>query len=281
MKYGLVAIDVDGTLVNPDQTVSPEVVDAIAEAEAAGIGVCLATGRSYAETMPVWRQLRLRGPYEPVVLIGGALVAEPDTGRTLYQRTMPRALACEFADALIEAGYSAMAIVDPWRHGVDYFFAESRDVEQAAGRWFDRMNVKVRRVGRLSEAPDMPNPLRVSAVVDPAVAPQLAQRLAQQFDGRLNVQSILAPNYGLTIVEAFVSSASKLAGVIYVAQARKLGPGQIAAVGDDINDLSMIRGVGLGVAMPQAPQSVRAAARHVAQGGLAKFIRDLAAGKFE
>jgi len=53
------------------------------------------------------------------------------------------------------------------------------------------------------------------------------------------------------------------------------------AVGDDSNDLSMIRRAGLGVAMPGGPEYVREAADHVASDGVARFIHELVAGKFD
>ena len=67
---------------------------------------------------------------------------------------------------------------------------------------------------------------------------------------------------------------------MYVAQASGTPLSQIAAVGDDVNDILMLGGVGLGVAMPQAPDSVLQAADHIAAGGLAEFINQLVDGKF-
>jgi Cof subfamily protein (haloacid dehalogenase superfamily) len=276
MKYRLLALDVDGTLLDGDQRIPTETIEAIAEADAAGLRICIATGRSYVETIPVWRQLRLAAPYEPMVLIGGALVAEPDTGRTLYQRTIPRDLAREYADALIQSGYSAMAIVDAWRHGVDYYLAEGPDAEQVQRMWFAKMNVKIRRVRRLMEDGEPPA-LRIHAVAPPDAAGELSAELGRRFAGRLNVHSIYAPNYGVTVVEAFAETTSKWNAILYVAQAMRIGPGQIAAVGDDVNDLPMIRAAGLGAAMPCAPPAVKAAAKRIAEPSLAHFIRQIIA----
>ena len=281
MKYGLLGIDVDGTLLDRDHQLSADVIDAVVAAERTGIKVCLATGRSYTETIDIWRGLRFEQPPAPLVLIGGAQVCEADTGRTLYQRSMPRELACEFADALGEAGYCAMAIIDSWRHGWDYMLAETGDVHAAQGDWFSKMDVEIRRVKHLRDAADMPNPLRINAVADPAAAGELAERLKEQFAGRLNVHAIVAPNYNVTIVEAFSIEANKWNALKYVAQGYRLGPGRVAAVGDDVNDLAMICGAGLGVAMPSASPEIRAAADHVAEGGLAEFIRALADGAFD
>jgi len=281
MKYKLLAIDVDGTLVGPDGVVTDDVTGAVAAARRAGLAVCLATGRSYVETLPIWRQLHLAAPFEPIVLIGGALVSEPDTGRSLCQRAMPRDLACQFDEALAAAGHCAMAIVDAWRYGLDYYLTDGADRDQADRRWFSQMNVKVRRVGRLADEADLLEPLRISTVVEPDEGRRLAAALAERFNGLLNIHSIFAPNYGVTIVEAFAAGTDKFAAVRYIAQGGLIPPSQIAAVGDDVNDLTMIRGAGLGAAMPNSPAEVAAAARHLADRGLAAFIRDLLAGRFD
>jgi len=102
-----------------------------------------------------------------------------------------------------------------------------------------------------------------------------------RFDGRLNIHAILAPNYDVTIVEGFAAKTSKLSGVQYVAQSHQTGLGKVAAVGDDINDVPIVRGAGLGVAMPKAPQSLRDVADHVAEDGLAQFIHQLLDGQFD
>lgn len=278
VKYKLLALDMDGTLLGPDHKVAPETARAIRAAEAAGLGVCLATGRSYTETLPAWQALALRGPFWPMVLIGGALVSEADTGRTLYHKPIAAELAVEFADALGQEGYSAMAIVDSWRHGVDYYLAESGDVHSAQRKWFSQMNVTVRTVRRLGDVADLPGPLRVSAVVPPDLAPDLAERLGRRFDGLLNIHPIVAPNYNVTIVEALSAGADKFAALRYVAQGVRMGPGHIVAVGDDVNDITMVRGAGLGAAMPNSTRPLREAADYQITTSLADFITRLAAG---
>jgi Cof subfamily protein (haloacid dehalogenase superfamily) len=280
MKHRLVAIDVDGTLLGTDHDLVAGAADAIAAARRAGMQVVLATGRTYAETVPLWRRLAVSPPFEPMVLIGGALVSEPDTGRTLYHKPMKLELAARFADAVADAGYAAMAIVDPWRHGWDYLLCETGDVHAVRRDWLSKIHAKVRRVGRLREAADMPDPLRVNVVAEPDKAGPLAAELSRRFNGELNVHAIVAPNYNVTIVEAFAIGADKHSALRYVAQAHRLGAGQTVAIGDDVNDLTMIRGAGLGVAMAHAPDEVRAAADIVVDS-LPDFLGRLVAGEFD
>lgn len=275
MKYKLCVFDVDGTLIGPDEVVPAETIDAMSHLQAQGTRICLATGRSLVETMPIWRQLKLAAPHEPMVLVGGSLVSEVDTGRTLCQRTIGHDDACEYAEALCRAGYSALAIVDVWRHGVDYYICESADAARVEQMWFSKMKVTVQRLAKFDG--QLPSPLRINCVAPPEAAARLAQELSQRFAGRLNIHSIYAPNYDVTVVEAFAKDCTKWAGVMYVAQAYRIKPREIACFGDDVNDLPMIRSAGLGVAMPWAAPSVMQAAKAIAQPNLATFLRNLLA----
>ena len=279
VKYKLLALDVDGTLLGADHEVAGETAAAVRAAEAAGLAVCLATGRSYIETLPTWRALGLAGPYQPMILVGGALVSEADTGRTLYHKPIAPHVAVELADAMGQAGYSAMAIVDSWRHGVDYYLAEFGDVHRVQHEWFSKMNVAVRTVGRLGDVADLPAPLRVSSVVPPDKAPALAARLKERFKGLLNIHAIVAPNYNVTIVEALAAGADKLTALRYVGQAMRIGRGRIATVGDDVNDVTMVRGAGLGAAMPDSAAALAAEADYQITTSLADFIHRLIAGE--
>jgi hypothetical protein len=278
------ALDVDGTLVGPDNVVTGDIIEAVTLADRAGIGICLATGRSYGETIGIWEQLGLDRRRQPMILIGGALVSETDTRRALYHKPMDSETVCRFSDALGAAGYCAMAIVDAWRYDVEYYLTEHGDFIDAQRRWFSQMDVNVQSVASLGDVllePDGPDVLRISAVVDENDGPSLAADLKEQFGDAVNICSILAPNYDVWIVEAHAAGADKRTALQYVAQASRTPMSEVVAVGDDVNDISMLGSVGLGVAMPQAPPSVIEASDHTACGGLAEFICQLVDGQFD
>ena len=284
MKCRMMALDVDGTLVGPDNVVTGEIRDAVNRADESGIQICLATGRSYSETIGIWEQLDLGRERQPMILIGGALVSETDTHRAIYHKPMESKIACRFSDALGAAGYCAMAIVDAWRYEVEYYLTEHGDLADAKERWFGQMDVNLASVGALSDVlqnGDGPDVLRISAVVKEGDGPGLAAKLEEQFGDEINVCSILAPNYDVWIVEAHAEKANKRTALQYVAQATGTPLSEVVAVGDDVNDISMLSSVGLGAAMPQAPSSVIEAADHTAADGLAKFVNQLVDGKFD
>lgn len=287
-RFKLLALDLDGTLVGPDSLVGEPDRLAISKARAAGLVVCLATGRSYPESRGIWDQLRLQPPHEPIITVGGAMVCQSDTGRTLYHRSIDRDVARKFGAAMNDCGYVAMALVDGWRYPTDYLITERGNHHAASRDWFSKMNVRVRQVPSLCETDHEMAILRISTVVDTAQAEPMAAELSRRFEGQLNVQAILAPNYGVTIVEAHAVDADKMTALRYVGQPLLIGAGQMVAVGDDVNDLSMVRGAGLGVAMAHAPKALRAAAGVVvddADGNsgspLAEFIHRLVAGEYD
>src|SRR5688500_19230088 len=85
----LLAIDLDGTLLDSEGRLPPSNVDAIARATAAGVEIALATGRRYEFARPVFDQLP--GPLT-LILSNGAIVKTRD-GTTLSRQLLPRAIA--------------------------------------------------------------------------------------------------------------------------------------------------------------------------------------------
>jgi hydroxymethylpyrimidine pyrophosphatase-like HAD family hydrolase len=154
---------------------------------------------------------------------------------------------------------------------------ESADIDHVRQRWFDRMDalrIKVVQAPPTASL-DQPDVLRINAVLDAEDVQQIIPPLQEQFQDRLTLHGIVAPNYGVYFLEAFAVGVDKWSAVKYIAQGLGIGPGKVAAIGDDINDLPMIVGAGLGIAMPDASQSVRQQADRIAQAGLAEVLRDL------
>jgi hydroxymethylpyrimidine pyrophosphatase-like HAD family hydrolase len=87
------------------------------------------------------------------------------------------------------------------------------------------------------------------------------------------------PRYRGTMCEILAPEASKWSAVCHLAGIWQVAPSEICAVGDDVNDVPMLQGAGLGVAMGHAPPSVRAAADLVTDDheadGLARLIDNL------
>src|SRR5690606_25612704 len=92
-----------------------------------------------------------------------------------------------------------------------------------------------------------------------------------------------APNYGLHVIECFAPPVNKWYGISQVAARLQIEPEQIVAIGDDVNDFEMIREAGLGVAMGNAIERIKAVARWQApaqdDGGVAATIDAILSGQ--
>jgi hypothetical protein len=283
-RYKLLAVDVDGTLLGPGSRLSSAHAAAVRQAKETGLAVCLCTGRSVAETHPVWRACEFGGKADPLICISGALVCEGDSARTLRIEPVAAAAAAAGAEAIVRAGRSVVALVDAWRWGFDYYLLEAQDAPAVRQKWLDRHACRVRVVKSLADTSEPAEILRLTVFADSS-AGAVEANLAACADGQLQVGRIHAPNLGVDLLECFAPAASKWAGIRYVAQGLRIGKQDIVAVGDDVNDLSMLQNAGLAVAMGNAGPSVKSAARltigrHDADG-LAPFIAQLLAGNYD
>jgi hydroxymethylpyrimidine pyrophosphatase-like HAD family hydrolase len=118
---------------------------------------------------------------------------------------------------------------------------------------------------------------------EPGRTDRIVAGLRRQFAGRIEVQAIFAPNYGVHIVEAFSAGATKFSALVYVGQGHGIGAGAMAAIGDDHNDLSMLRGVKLSAAPADAPPELLAAASMTlsarGQSPVAQFVERILDGQ--
>ena len=88
MAIKLIAIDMDGTLLLPDHTISPAVKTAIAAARARGVNVVLTTGRPYAGVHSYLKELHMEEPGDYCITYNGALVQKAGDGSTVAQTAL-------------------------------------------------------------------------------------------------------------------------------------------------------------------------------------------------
>ncbi|MDY7011063.1 MAG: HAD family hydrolase [Planctomycetota bacterium] len=260
-KYKLLAVDVDGTLMNHGVMDDAD-VDSLHEATHAGIVVTLCTGRSWEETRNLWQDLRLPAPHGPVVCAGGALIVEPDTGRTLYSRTFDKTTAQELTQQMQRMGYPVMALVDAWREGFDYFLVGRYDDRPLYQNFINATPRRIRQVDRL-DCDGYPRPLRISALEEPGAGRPAVEVLKRHFAGRIEIQDIYLSHRDVDIVEAFSAGTDKFTAIQYVGQGYRIAPSAFAAIGDDNNDLAMLRGSGISGTPADAPDELRKTAKMI------------------
>ena len=278
-SFRFLAVDVDGTLVNSRQELPEAHRSALHRAHEMGIKVCLCTGRSLAETRDVIDAMGL--DLDVGVFTFGAVVSELPSGRTLHRTGIAEPLAERVVSHFAEQGHPVLALYDPNEAGMDYRFLPGQRNADAYERWLEIAPATVEQIDSWTPA-EMP-PVRIGVIVEPEEVEAVLKSLEREFsDGQLKFNSIYAPNYRMQVVECFAPEVNKWYGIRLLADDMSIAPSQIVAVGDDVNDLEMIAEAGLGVAMGNATDAVKAVAKWLApsnnKDGLAAVVEAIADG---
>ena len=255
MTPRLIALDIDGTLVDFEENVRPAVVDAVGAARGAGAHVVLATGRSVFGIMPILEQFGLDDGYGvasngavtftyPPTTVRSAMLFDPEPAVRAVLEEVPDALV---AVEVIGRGYRAN------RH-----FPTG---EINGEIWLESVDELVRE------------PVTRVIIRDPQSSAEDFVKLAETL-GLHGTNYFVGYTAWLDLAPEGVSKASALADV-----AGELGidRADVLAIGDGRNDLEMLRWAGRGVAMGQAPDVVKEAADAVTttweQDGVAVELR--------
>jgi len=275
-RYRLLALDIDGTLVNLDDEISPATRAALLRAAAAGTRIVLATGRRYGRAVHLAHALtELIGQTCPLVTSSGALVKDPADHRTLHVAELPRPALLKILSTIDAAGYEPIFYADTFHVGHDLYCRTIAVTCPLLGEFMARNAPFAHVCPQLVEDPP-PGIFAGFAMGTREQMQLLADELNRVVPGVLYTHVLRSPKYTGFMCEIAPAGATKWAAVLRMADAWGIAAEQICAVGDDVNDVPMIKGGGLGIAMGNAPEEVRRAADRVAptldDDGLAQAI---------
>ena len=234
MSIRLVAVDIDGTLLDDDLVLCPHLMQKVSQLEVAGVGFTLATGRVFSSAALVGRELGLA---LPLIANGGAVVQEV-TGRNLSHLVLSGELVVEALE------YTRNWPAQRYLMTRDCIYAETGGAHAQA--YSQRLRVPVEIAGKLEEVVEE-GTTQLVIRTDQRHAGNQARCAQRRFAGRLAVQRTM-PH----LIEFMHQDASKGKALLRLAAALDLTPEQVMAVGDGINDLDMLEAAGMGVLVGNA-----------------------------
>lgn len=258
--YRLLAIDIDGTLVNSRDELTPPTRRALVRAGNAGIRVVLATGRRYSRTLHLVEPL---GIDVPLVTASGALVKDPVDHRTLYLAQFDRQVLADTLAVVNRCGYDPVLCADTYAEGFDFYHAAT-EVHGPELAEYLRLNADCGRIWPklLSDPP--PGVFTGFAMGSKRQMLDLEGELKRRVPQKLYTHVLRSPRYTGFMCEFSPAGVTKWSAICRLASQWKIDTAAICAVGDDVNDVPMIRAAGLGVAMGNARAEVKAAADRIA-----------------
>ena len=275
VPFRMIAIDLDGTLLSPKGEVAPATKRAVRRALDAGLLVCFATGRSYTESRTVLEAVEHQAT---AVFIGGAHIVDTGKRVTLHRMLMETSLAQGVCGMFEKLGIAALALQDHATAGIDYLISYGIPINPETARWM-RVTKSSWRLEKNLGAYNHQHTIRVGIVAAIEEITRAEKMLVDAYHERVYFNAIHVPHADVSVLEVFDPSVNKWEGIMQVARQHGIKPSQIVAIGDDVNDLHMIRNAGLGVAMGNARDQVKAIAKRVIESnavdGLAKFLNEL------
>ena len=264
LRYKMIVSDFDGTLLRSDNTVSQATRDSIAAYIRAGGIFTISTGRNYLSIKRRLPEVGLEALPIPVMSLQGGLVVDNRTGEELFAEFLPTDAVLRFL-ALCERDGKYCHV-----YGKYDIFCETACTFAAE---YERLTtIPVQPVGDLKRfAAGRTDWMKCLAVCDPAETVQTAEQWAKEMQGLAQIVVSSA-----RFVECVPLNGGKGAGVCRTAECLGIDIKDVIAVGDEINDVSMIQAAGLGVAMGNARAAVKEIADYVTdvndEDGVRKLI---------
>jgi len=236
MRIRLIAIDLDGTLLDSHSEVSPANRQALAAARARGVEIAVATGRRWHAARKYIGQLSC-----PVALISsnGALITSAN-GEVLYRNFLPRSIALEVLCVTRDFRPYAALLFD--RPGRGQIVMQEGAVEEGPLGWYRRNSAEFLELVENLEAPLASDPIQVLFGGPPATVERVAPLIAESAVAahvHLSWTKYLTRN--VSLLDVMTRGCSKGAALARYAEHCGIAPTDVMAIGDNHNDFEMLQ----------------------------------------
>lgn len=267
----LIAIDIDGTLLDGRGRLPAVNREAVRDAMDADVQVVLVTGRSFHHAQPVAAAL---APEVLLIVNNGALVKQ--AGQTLLRRELNRALARELLCRTRDRRDGAALIFD--RPGADQYVYEGIDWTHPNRRAYYALHRSIMTACSPLEAALTDNPVQLAFTGGVADMRRLAAFLADlPVSARVTITRTEYPERDFTLLDVITRGCSKGSTLAAWTGRLNLRPEDVMAVGDNLNDREMLEFAGHPVVMGNAVPDLKACGWPLTgthdEGGLAEAIR--------
>ena len=251
MKYKLLVLDVDGTLLNDEREISKRTLAALLKVQQMGVRIVLASGRPPYGLMPLAKTLEL-GNYGGFVLsYNGCQIIKAQNGEILFERRINPEMLPYLEKKARKNGFAIFTYHD------DTLITDSPDNEYIKNEALLN-NLKIIREDEFSTAIDFA-PCKCMLVSDKEKA---LIGLEQHWEKRLagTLDAFRSEPYFLEVVPCGVNKANTLGALLeHLGVTRE----EVIAVGDGVCDVTMLQLAGMGVAMGHSQDSVKVCADYV------------------
>lgn len=250
-KYRLLAVDADGTLLNDERKITVENKEAIRRANEAGVVFSICSGRSCKSLKTMMDELALPG-INYIISFNGGEIHEYPSMKLMYETKLARNDALSVIHLARECG---LGIIPTGYINNNLWFAEEMTPERKL--YLEISTVESLVVERAEDA--VQGDIAKLLFLD---EPEKLAKLTAYFENRLpyGVNMFYSGKYMLEVTPA---EAEKGRGLTKLAEAIGIPVVKTIGIGDNFNDMSLIKTAGLGIAVANAEAELKLAARYV------------------
>jgi Cof subfamily protein (haloacid dehalogenase superfamily) len=272
----LIAMDIDGTLLDSNTQLPPENVSAIAEAAERGIEILLGTGRRFDFARSISDAL----PCDLHLIVSNGSLIKSKTGETHQRLLLPSATARKVVEALPQFRAEAAVVFD--RPGDKQVFLEQIDYDDPyRGKYFRRNRDHIAEISPLTDCFNGEDPIQVGFVgrVDGI---RTVKRLLEDlpFSGDFTLALTEYPAKDLSILDVMRRGVTKGFALAEWAHRRGIARHEVMAIGDNWNDREMLEFAGLPIVMGNSVPELKSLGWTVTlsndENGVAEAIRTYA-----
>lgn len=250
MTYKIIALDIDGTLTNSEKKLTQPTREALLDIQERGYKVVLASGRPTPGMTAIANELCLDKFGSYVLSFNGARITDWHTREVIYQKTLPSGVIPDLYEAAIEHGVGIISYegdnIIAGTLADEYMLVESRI-----------NNLEIKYVDNFPEYMNFPTN-KCLMTGEHEVLQKVEQKLKKKYKSLLSIY--FSEPYFLEIMPQNVDKAQSLLTLLNTIG---LTSEEMICCGDGFNDISMLEIAGLGVAMENAQESVKAAADYI------------------
>ena len=247
MKYKLIAMDLDGTLNNDQKVITEKTKAALMNAQKAGIRLALASARPSPGLFKERDILNMQDYQGILMSYNGGRIVDAETGKVLFETSMDLAETKQVLRQL--ENLPVTPILDD---GVQFYVTDKNGykVEYEC----KNNNMVCSEVGNLADFLTFA-PIKILMSVQPEELPKVQQTIAKMLPESLTVVQTAA--FYLEVIPKVINKGQ---GIRDICSVLGMDPAEVISFGDAANDIPMLQAAGMGVAMANAADSVKAAA---------------------
>jgi Cof subfamily protein (haloacid dehalogenase superfamily) len=251
-------LDLDGTLLCKQGEISDQNLHALDEVRDCGIEIVVATGRSYEECKHIVQSMNHVG----VCITAGGSQLTDCNGGALARDVVDKSVVKEVTDAVLEYNHRCLLLKDATVCDTQYVLVGDAPLHAASQWWFESLGITATEVRTIQEDPWPEMTLRVGAIASGEALSPIAKSLEVILKDRAKLQHWSAvtcseaTGSSTHLLEVFGKTVNKWA-MLRQHLGSSLDRTRIAAIGDGLNDIEVLKEAGLSIVMENADEHVK------------------------